>query len=689
MPNAHEQQGVNDPADLGPMPGETQDQEGAPPGDDQVETGDGEEPEEPEEPQEPYQVVLQGFRTVSQTLSVAYGAASSEIQTVVWKGLAKATTEDRTFVWGASSAIHRWLDSIKPAMAAMEESTKDQVQLLAEARQAGKDALDSILEYIPEEQEQEAHLTSVFPRATPLLAAALAVARHHTDEALRNIHAQLVALAKEHMPPEQVGALFNTILQVTCSFRQEMDNMATNQVFLPNQIIPNLWGSCRGLLEGLSLLGPPSCSASWPASLVEWVTAVPACQNVLSSSKTPTKPNQPLSGVAKTTPDSGKKHLAKQAARLFWEDNARRKEDAEACQLEEKCRKKSTGPVLSLGDHEDSIANLLKRALASRISQPSSKASTSGSKHREKVRGKHPLVDLSDDEPLSDRADEPKAKNCKREATPDLVVLEDDDSTPLPGKTKSAGKKGHTQTPDEEEAIEALCQRLKGEAQSVQYNLEITILNDYRNLHIPNLKGPPNTDDHSAYLSSVRDVSWSYPAKGNLITARQYYQDLKVSKDPEAIEAGNTVLWDKGMMGIPQESSKAGLIKCRYVIYVLRSVEGQIIDARDSDYGRDWNIGLYDIVSPASTRKVEKSGSLIYKGRVVQGKVTHGYCPFCSYASTNHRTLNNHIRMHLCLTLACRMKDCWFVTHNSDLMWKHAAYHGLNTSEPIAVNKKK
>ena len=243
--------------------------------------------------------------------------------TVVRKSLAKATAEDRTFVWGASGPIRHWLDSVKPTMAATEESTKDQVQLLAEARQAGKDALDSILEYIPEEQEQEAHLTSVFPRATLLLAAALAVAWHHTNEVLRNIHAQLVTLAKDRLPPEQVGALFNTILQVTCSFRQEMDNMAMNQVFLPNQIVPNLWGSCRGLLEGLSLLGPPSCSASWPMSLVERVTAIPACQNVSRSSKTPTKPNQSLSGMAKTTPDSGKKHSAKQATGLFWGDDAR------------------------------------------------------------------------------------------------------------------------------------------------------------------------------------------------------------------------------------------------------------------------------------------------------------------------------------------------------------------------------
>ena len=268
------------------------------------------------------------------------------------------------------------------------------------------------------------------------------------------------------------------------------------------------------------------------------------------------------------------------------------------------------------------------------------------------------------------------------------MVLEDDDSTPLSGKPKGMGKKAHTRNPDEE-AVEALSQNLKGKARLAQYNLELASLTEYRNLHIPNLKGPPNTDDHLVYLRSVRDVSWSYPAKGNLITARQYYQDLKASKDWEVIMAGDNVLWEKGMMEIPQESAKARPIRCWYVIYVLRSVEGLIIDARDSDYGRDWNIGLYDIVSSASTRKVEKSGSLIHRGKVIHGKVMYGYCPFCSYASTNHRTLNNHIQMYLHLTLACGMPDCWFVTHSSNHMWKHAASHGLNISEPIATSSKK
>ena len=278
MPNAN-QQGVDDPGDPGPAPGEVPEE--AQMGDDQIraddaeEAQDPEEPWEPGEPLEPYKVMLQGFRTITQTLSAAYGDACDKIQAIVRKSLAKTTAEDRTFLWGVSRAIHQWLTSVKLAMDCMEKSVKDQAKLLAEARKARKDALDSILELIPEEEGQP-HLTPVFPKATHLLTPVLTVARRHTDEALWNIHTQLVDLGKEHIPQEHAGAFFNTILQVSCSFRQEMDNMATNQVLLPCQIVPNLWGSCRRLLEALSLLGPPSCSASWPVSVVERVTAIPS-----------------------------------------------------------------------------------------------------------------------------------------------------------------------------------------------------------------------------------------------------------------------------------------------------------------------------------------------------------------------------------------------------------------------------
>ena len=102
----------------------------------------------------------------------------------------------------------------------------------------------------------------------------------------------------------------------------------------------------------------------------------------------------------------------------------------------------------------------MKWAALSRISQPPTKASSSSSKDRVK----HPPADQSDDEPLSDRADEPKTKIRKRDPTKDLVVLEDDDSTPLPRKVKSMGKKACAHTLGEDEGFEALSQHLKGEA---------------------------------------------------------------------------------------------------------------------------------------------------------------------------------------------------------------------------------
>ena len=489
---------------------------------------------------------------------------------------------------------------MRPAIACLEKNTKDQSKLLADAWQAGKDALETILSLIPEEEEPK--LIPVFPQTANVLDQALTIAWQHTDLALRNIHTQLLDLVKEHVPPDQTGVFFNTILQVTYSFRQERDNMATNQVFLPSQIIPTLWGTHRGLLEGLSLLGPPSCLASWPALLMEWVTAVPILQDAPGLSKTPAKPNAPAPGAVKATPDSGKKSqpTTKKVAGIFWGDPERGKEDEEARKQEEKHWKKSTGPVLSLDDHQHSVTDLMNWAAPSRVSQPPGKALSSSSKDRGKTQREHPLVaNPLDDEPLSDKADEPKAKSRKRDPTPDLVVLDDDDSTPLPGKTKATGKKAHSSNPQEEEALEALCQHLKGEAQAIQYNLELAILTEYWNLNIPNLKGPPNTDDHSAYLSKVKDISWSYLVKGNIITTRQFFKELKASNDREAIEQGENVLREKGMLRIPHESLIAGPIKARYIIFILRSVEGLIIDARDSDYGRDWNIGLYDIVSPA------------------------------------------------------------------------------------------
>ena len=298
----------------------------------------GRDPQEPQDPQEeslePHQTILQGFRTVAQTLSAAYGSTSSDIQHVIRWSLRESTTEDWTFIFGASNAIRHWVESVRLAMACTEmgKGAKDHIQLLTNAREAGKEAIDAILGLIPEEAPR---LPRVFPRVD--VESVLSIAHHYTDEALRNIHTQLSYLVREHFAgPEQSGVFFNTILPVTCLFWHQMDEMAMNQVFPGSQIIPTLWGTRRGVLEGLSLMGPPSCSASWPASLVEQVTPIPGSSGEPGSTKTPTKSNIPRAG--ELTPGSGKKvqQNIKQVTGLWWNDPQQGKEDIEARKLEER-----------------------------------------------------------------------------------------------------------------------------------------------------------------------------------------------------------------------------------------------------------------------------------------------------------------------------------------------------------------
>ena len=118
--------------------------------------------------------------------------------------------------------------------------------------------------------------------------------------------------------------------------------------------------------------------------------------------------------------------------------------------------------------------------------------------------------------------------------------------------------------------------------------METAGLTKYRNDHVPGLRGAPNTDDYSAYLSMVKKESWSYPAKGNLITIWQFIRELAGCGDVEKRHQADKTLLDRGMPGIPQENTMKGrkreLIKARYMMIVLWSIEGEIIDAKHPDY---------------------------------------------------------------------------------------------------------
>ena len=217
------------------------------------------------------------------------------------------------------------------------------------------------------------------------------------------------------------------------------------------------------------------------------------------------------------------------------------------------------------------------------------------------------------------------------------MIVDEDVASPLPDRLKGSGKKSRVYTQEEMDAYDTLLLHLKSEALTIQFGLETAGLTQYRNTHVPGLRGAPNTDDHSAYMAEVRKESWSYPAKGNLLTARQFFNKLQECGDPEKMSQGKKVLQDKGMPGVPQDYSPKGgkqeMIKAHYVMKVLWSIKGEEIDVRHPDYSRYQNIGLHDIMNPVSMRKVEKNGQVTVRGKSISASATYGYCLLCPYAS--------------------------------------------------------
>ena len=202
---------------------------------------------------------------------------------------------------GASAAIRRWVRAIQPAMDCMGESLEEQLHLLQMAWQARKEAMEDILSLLP--VEESPYLTPVVPKED-ILTPALQATWTHMEKALEAVNVQLSALVHHHIPPQQAGVFLASLLQVMCSYQQEMDGMATSQVILPGQIVPNLWGVSRTMMEGLTLLGPPNCPTSWLASLVERVSTEPVNKATPVGLTTPVKCDTSVPSKGKLHPGS-------------------------------------------------------------------------------------------------------------------------------------------------------------------------------------------------------------------------------------------------------------------------------------------------------------------------------------------------------------------------------------------------
>ena len=284
---------------------------------------------------------------------------------------------------------------------------------------------------------------------------------------------------------------------------------------------------------------------------------------------------------------------------------------------------------------------------------------------------------------------------------PNDVILVKDDDEPLSGgnnKSKRSGKKNRVYTPDEKAALDEYRKQLHSACRQIQYSLEFDDFKVYRR-NIPNLRESANTDDHTAYLRDhvLKEQPNTYACAGNLLTAKAFHKRLhQECQDPAKVEKADKMLHDKALPRVPddlpKEDGQQVRLTARYVMQVLQNRNGVIVDSHHADWGRDHNIGLYDINSLLAMAKKEKSSTTRFEGKSLQGKVAHGYCPMCPYASECSRTLNNHVRLHYRMTMVCGYPGCWEVLHNASAMWAHARMHGFSVAEPCAprsASKKK
>ena len=108
-------------------------------------------------------------------------------------------------------------------------------------------------------------------------------------------------------------------------------------------------------------------------------------------------------------------------------------------------------------------------------------------------------------------------------------------------------------------------------------------------------------------------------------------------------------------------------------VRVLMDCEGNAIACDHSEYGKEQNIGLHDIVSPAAMARVTATETYIVDGIPTAIKADYAYCPFCAYACSNHRAINNHMPMHFQAILLCGWLGCYFVHMQSKKMIEHSA----------------
>ena len=272
--------------------------------------------------------------------------------------------------------------------------------------------------------------------------------------------------------------------------------------------------------------------------------------------------------------------------------------------------------------------------------------------------------------------------------------------TEVPAEETTVQKKKKKQKKDAElkkfrlEQQEAKAKEMsKIKHQKLQHEQDFRGVRDYRKSIPDTLLESINGADHQGYLMEWFQKKNNYMSKKsshkwNLMTVERllthiakYANELtKRLKEAQQIIKSNFPM----VQGMPSGD------KCNpeFAVWVLMDCEGNLIDCDHQVYGKEQNIGLHDVISPVAMARVTVQETYIVDGISTTIKADNAFCLFCAYTASNHRAINNHIRMHFRAILVCGWPGCYFVHMQSKKMIEHSAEaHGMNQAKPAQGDK--
>ena len=212
----------------------------------------------------------------------------------------------------------------------------------------------------------------------------------------------------------------------------------------------------------------------------------------------------------------------------------------------------------------------------------------------------------------------------------------------------------------------------------LQHDQDFKALQNYRKTLPADLLNTINGADHSIFLLGRLQKEGNYMNKKSgrkrnlMLVERLLSRIAKYANEPEKrLKEAHQITRATFLMvqGMPSSN------KCTpaLVVRVLMDCEGNIIACDHLEYGKEQNIGLHNVVSPAAMARVTTTETYIVDGVPTTIKADYAYCPLCSYACSNHRAINNHVRMHFRAILMCGCPGCYFVHMQFKKMIEHSA----------------